>query len=74
MENFAQEGFEDFFRHHVCCYKDYKNYPVHFVGSIAYHFKEVLQKVADKFGCELGIVDKNPVYRLLDWHLKNAKI
>lgn len=73
MEQFAAEGFTDFFSHHVCCYKDYKNYPVHFVGSIAFHFKNELQKVADKFGCELGVVDKNPVYRLLDWHLKNEK-
>ncbi len=73
MEQFAAEGFTDFFSHHVCCYKNYKNYPVHFVGSIAFHFKNELQKVADKFGCELGVVDKNPVYRLLDWHLKSEK-
>ncbi|MES2622383.1 MAG: hypothetical protein V4615_16140 [Bacteroidota bacterium] len=73
MEKFAEEGFEDFFSHHVCCYENYKQYPVHFVGSIAFHFKDRLQKVADKFGSELGIVDKNPVYRLLDWHLNNLK-
>jgi glucosamine kinase len=71
MEKFAEEGFTEFFLHHICCYKDYQKYPVHFVGSIAFHFKDTLKKVADKFGCELGIVDKNPVYRLLDWHLKN---
>lgn len=71
MQKFAEEGFTDFFSHHVCCYKNYQNYPVHFVGSIAFHFRNELQKVADKFGCELGVVDKNPVYRLLDWHLKN---
>ena len=76
MEKFAEEGFAEFFRHHVCCYENYRQYPVHFVGSIAYHFKDVLKKVAGKFGSELGIVDKNPVYRLLDWHLKkqNAEI
>jgi glucosamine kinase len=74
MKAFAEEGFTEFFRHHVCCYKNYQQYPVHFVGSIAYHFKDALTKVADKYGCELGIVDKNPVYRLLDWHLKKENV
>ena len=72
MDKLAEEGFTDFFDHHVKCYKNYQQYPVHFVGSIAHHFKHVLQKVADKAGCELGIVDRNPVYRLVAWHLKNA--
>ncbi len=73
MEKFAEEGFADFFSHHVCCYKNYQQYPVHFVGSIAYHFKHILKKVAEGYGCELGVVDKNPVYRLLDYHLSLAK-
>ena len=72
MDELAEEGFTDFFNHHVCCYKNYKLYPVHFVGSIAFHFKHVLEKVANKKGCELGIVDRNPVYRLLAWHLENS--
>lgn len=70
MRQLAREGFTEFFQHHVRCYKDYKQYPVHFVGSIAYFFKEDLKAVADSFGCELGIVDRNPVYRLLEHHLK----
>lgn len=73
MSLLAEEGFTEFFVHNVCCYKNYKQYPVHFVGSIAFHFKDVLQKVADKYGCKLGVVDKNPVYRLLEWHVKNRE-
>ena len=72
MDRLAEEGFTEFFNHHVSCYKNYKLYPVHFVGSIAYHFKHVLQLVANKKGCELGLVERNPVYGLLAWHLKNA--
>ncbi len=73
MENLAGEGFADFFKHHICCYKNYRQYPVHFVGSIAFHFKHILQKTATGFDCELGVVDKNPVYRLLEWHLHNSE-
>lgn len=72
MKDFVEEGFKEFFSHHVCCYPNYQQYPVHFVGSIAFHFKSSLQKAAESYGCQLGVVDKNPVYRLLDWHLKTA--
>ncbi|MFN8299879.1 MAG: hypothetical protein U0T75_12290 [Chitinophagales bacterium] len=70
MSKLAAEGFTEFFQHHVCCYKNYQQYPVHFVGSIAHFFKAELEQVAAKFGCELGIVDRNPVYRLLGHHVK----
>lgn len=69
MEGIAKEGFNEFFKHHVCCYENYVQYPVHFVGSIAFFYKDVLQRVAMDYSCQLGIVDRNPVYRLLDWHL-----
>jgi glucosamine kinase len=72
METLAEQGFTDFFNHHVCCYTNYKQYPVHFVGSIAHYYRGPLKKVADKFGCELGQIDRSPVYKLLEWHLKNT--
>ncbi|MBL0309122.1 MAG: hypothetical protein IPP77_05440 [Bacteroidetes bacterium] len=71
MNWLAEEGFDDFFKHHILCYENYQGYPVHFVGSIAFYFKEALESVAAKYGCELGIVDRQPIYRLLEWHLKN---
>lgn len=72
IDTMVTEGFRDFFKHHVICYQGYKDYPVHFVGSIAFHFKGLLQKVATEFGCELGAVDKQPVYKLLTWHTASA--
>jgi hypothetical protein len=72
IDTMVAEGFRDFFKHHVICYEGYKDYPVHFVGSIAFHFKGLLQKVATEFGCELGAVDKQPVYKLLTWHTASA--
>ena len=68
IEAMVAEGFREFFRHHVVCFAGYKTMPIHFVGSIAFHFKELLGKIAIESGCELGAVDKQPVYRLLDWH------
>jgi hypothetical protein len=70
MEKLVEQGFTDFFRHHVCCYKNYTQYPVHFVGSIAYFYRHQLKKVAHSFACELGNINREPVYKLLDWHLQ----
>jgi glucosamine kinase len=68
IDQMVHEGFMDFFKHNVVCFAGYENYPVHFVGSIAFHFKGLLKKVADEFGCELGNVDRQPIFRLLEWH------
>ena len=62
-------GFRDFFEHNVKCFDGYQSMPVHFVGSIAHHFRPLLQQVADEYGCELGAVDRQPVYKLLEWHV-----
>ena len=68
IETLVYEGFKDFFRHNVLCFEGYKNYPVHFVGSIAFHFKDLLNLVAKEFGSELGNVERQPIYKLLEWH------
>jgi hypothetical protein len=70
ISNLVKEGFREFFKYHVQCYDNYTQYPVHFVGSIAFVFKQELEEVAKEFGCTLGVVDRNPVYRLLECHLR----
>ncbi|HWB63110.1 MAG TPA: hypothetical protein VG603_06340 [Chitinophagales bacterium] len=70
MDEMVEQGFTQFFKYHVCCYENYKQYPVHFVGSIAFFMKPILEKVAEKFGCHLGNINREPVYKLLEWHMK----
>ena len=41
---------------------DYKQYPVHFIGSIAYCYKEILQDAARQTGIQIG---KCPVEELI---------
>ena len=73
IEQLVLEGFRDFFRHSVVCFPGYEEMPVHFVGSIAFHFKALLTQVAAEFGCELGNVDRQPIFKLLEWH-ERAKV
>lgn len=71
IHNLVYEGFISFFRHHVICYMQDQQVPVHFVGSLAFHFKDILEAVATHFNCELGKVDKQPVFSLLEWHTRS---
>ena len=50
-------GFKNFFTRNVMQY-DYKNVKVHFIGSIAYYYKEVLEKAALALQIELGTIIK----------------
>jgi hypothetical protein len=65
-------GFTEFFKYHICCYPNYCTVPVHFVGSLAFIFRSELQQVAETHGVSIGKIDKSPVYKLMEFHLKNV--
>ena len=56
-----------FFTRNVCQY-DYKNYPIRFVGSLAYGYANILRQVAGEFGIELTIIEEPPMPGLIEFH------
>jgi len=62
----VENAFEDFFKQHIVKYKNYQNTQINVVGSIGYHFQDVLEKVALKFDCKLGKVLKSPIEGLIN--------
>jgi glucosamine kinase len=65
-----EEGFQAFIDVHVKCYKNYKEVPVHFVGSVAYHFQLVLRHVCEREGISVGQIIKRPIDGLANYHVK----
>jgi len=63
-------GMIKFILNHVCCYKNHKEYKVHFIGSISFIFKEQLIFAANEIGINIGQIIKNPVDNLVDHHIK----
>jgi hypothetical protein len=47
---------------------DYKQYPVHFIGSIAYCYKEILQDAARQTGIQIGKILQSPMEGLIQYH------
>ena len=60
-------GFKAFFDRNVKQY-DYKQYPVHLIGSLAYYYRSVLQEAAEQTGVRLGTIKKSPMEGLISYH------
>ena len=72
-ELFFQKMIEDGLRHfievHVCCYPNYKDVEINFVGSIASVFRNALDRAANSLDARIGRVVQKPVEGLVSYHL-----
>jgi N-acetylglucosamine kinase-like BadF-type ATPase len=68
VENIIEDGLNDFFFNHISKYRESWTLPVHFVGSIAHGFKDVLVDLCKSYELQLGRVMKNPMQGLIEYH------
>lgn len=61
-------SFKAFLRRNVMQYENYRDTPVHFIGSVAFHYKEVLEEAARETGIRLGTVLQSPMEGLIQYH------
>lgn len=66
----AKEAFNELFRNIILHYPDYNLYKLNCVGSIAYHFREVLAAVAAVYQMEMGELLCYPMEGLINFHSK----
>lgn len=68
VENIIEDGLNDFFFQHLCKYSESWKYPIHFVGSVAFGFRDILQELCQSYEFELGKILKNPMEGLIEYH------
>ncbi len=68
LHQLAYEGFESFIRVNVEPYTDYKNVPVHFTGSVAFYFANVLRQVGTDRGIHIKHIVEGPIAGLVLYH------
>lgn len=73
VRRLVRGSFESFFRRNVANYSGYRFLSCNFVGSVAYHFADVLREAAERCGCHVGTVVKAPMDGLVSYHLKNLQ-
>lgn len=64
----VKEGFVAFFERNIRHYPKAGEQAIHFTGSVAWHFKEVLALAADEAGFRLGKVVPDPMDGLISYH------
>jgi len=68
IENIIEDGLNDFFFYHLCKYRESWTKPIHFVGGVAWGFRDVLQELARSYEFTLGRIMQNPMEGLLEYH------
>lgn len=62
---------EDFVENYIKQYENYKDVPVHFIGSIAFYLKDELEQILQKHQIKLGNVLRRPIDGLIEYHILN---
>lgn len=61
-------NFKSFFKRNVMQYEGYEQYPIHFIGSIAFYHKKELEVAAKELGITIGKIEKSPMKGLIEYH------
>lgn len=67
IQHMIRHGMREFIELYVCHYKNFRELPVHFVGSIAFIFKEELKEVASTHFINVGKIIKQPIDELMKY-------
>lgn len=62
---------KSFTKNYIMQYDNYKDVPVHFVGSIAFYLKDELTEILNKYDIKIGNVLRRPIDGLIAYHVLN---
>jgi glucosamine kinase len=68
IENIIEDGLNDFFFNHLCKYRESWKLPIHFVGGVAYGFRDVIKELCAGYEFELGAILQKPMDGLIKYH------
>ena len=71
IKRIIKRGFQEFFKYRILPFEKDAQTPLYFIGSIAYYFREILEKIAKKNNLKVTDVIQRPIDRLLEYHKKN---
>ena len=70
IENIIEDGLNDFFFQHLCKYRESWKLPIHFVGGVAYGFRDIIQELCRSYEFDLGNILAKPMDGLIRYHQK----
>lgn len=67
IQNVLKTGFQAFVNTHILYYPNHKDFYVHFVGSIAFHFQDILREVCSQNKINIGQILERPIDKLFEF-------
>ncbi len=74
LQAMITSSFDEFIVRNVLSYPEARRYPVHFTGSIAYHFRPFLEELLIKYRLQPGIFTLTPMENLVKYHIQNSHL
>lgn len=70
IHKLVSDAFILFTEKYILKHKDADKYPIHFTGSIAFYYQDILKSVLAEKGLTPGKILKSPMETLFDYHVK----
>lgn len=70
FHDLVYRGFESFLKTQVLYFEQAHQSPIHFVGSVAFHFNEILKEVVQDLSLNMGNVIQKPIDGLVQYFLQ----
>ncbi|WP_316812467.1 N-acetylglucosamine kinase [Pedobacter heparinus] len=67
----VKTSFTEFFQNLVSCYPGYRQYSFNCIGSVSYHFKDILEEVLSDFQMQAGRILPSLIAELAHYHQEN---
>ena len=74
IEEIVTNGFREFVSRNLLQYPKINETPIHFTGSIAFHFEPQLRKVISERHLHLGNIEQAPMEGLISYHQQMANM
>lgn len=71
LQKIVVSSFEEFITRNILQYPQSKSLPVHFTGSIAWHFRSFLEDCLKRYNLTPGHFSLTPMENLIKYHLQN---
>ena len=69
VKRLIKKGFQEFFKYRILPFEK-ENVPIYFIGSIAFYFSDILEKIARKNNLSINGIIQRPIDDLLEYHKK----
>lgn len=74
IKRIIKKGFQAFFQYRILPFQKDANTPIYFIGSIAFYFKDILDKVAAKHDLKIAAVIQRPIDNLVQYHKEKINL